>query len=162
MCGAARAASLALAWDPSPDAGVASYKVYYGGVSGVYSNSVSAGPATTATVSGLTAGTTYYFAVTAVDAAGLESGFSAEIAAQASAAPAAIPVVQLQRNAARQMQVTATGLAGATYDVLCSSNLVTWTRLSGLTNNSSGLSQFTDLSAPTNMPRFYRLKQTSP
>jgi hypothetical protein len=161
-CGAACAASITLAWDPSPDAGVASYKAYYGGASGVYTNSVITGTATSTTISGLVNGRTYYFAVTAVTAAGVESPFSAEIAVLVSGASTVLPTVRLQRNPARQMQVTAAGSASAVYDVMISSNLVTWTRLASLTNGSGGLSQFTDLSAPTNGRRFYRLKQTSP
>src|SRR5438132_1488063 len=65
--------SVTLAWDPSTDTNVVSYTVYYGTGSGAYANSLSAGPATTATVTGLLAGTTYFFAATAVNSTGLES-----------------------------------------------------------------------------------------
>jgi hypothetical protein len=60
---------------------VLGYRVYYGTASHTYIQSVgagiNAGNATTFTVTGLTTGT-YYFAVTAYDAAGNESGFSVE------------------------------------------------------------------------------------
>jgi hypothetical protein len=68
--------SLTLAWSPS--AGAASYNLYQGTASGSYSAHVAAA-ATNATVSGLLPGATYYFAATAVDTAGLESDYSAEI-----------------------------------------------------------------------------------
>ena len=66
-------------WDPSPDASVAGYRLYYGSSSGNYSQSVNAGNATQVTVSNLTAGATYYAAVTAYNTAGLESVKSNEV-----------------------------------------------------------------------------------
>src|SRR2546423_1217349 len=65
--------NVTLAWDPSPDASVASYKVYYGVITGVYTNSVDAGPATNVTVTSLLTGTRYFFAATAIDNLGQES-----------------------------------------------------------------------------------------
>ena len=70
--------SVALAWDASPDAAVAGYRVYYGVTSGTYTNSATVGNATNATVANLTDGVTYYFAAVAFDANGLESAFSNE------------------------------------------------------------------------------------
>jgi len=72
--------SVSLAWDPSsPETGVAGYNVYYGVASRVYTNIVTAGNATNATVSGLVEGQTYYFAATAYDSIGTESDFSNEV-----------------------------------------------------------------------------------
>ena len=71
--------SATLAWDPSvPSTNVAGYFIYYGGVTGIYTNRVDVGLATTGTVSNLVAGTTYYFATTAYTSTGLESDFSEE------------------------------------------------------------------------------------
>ena len=68
-----------LAWDTSISADVAGYNIYYGTRSGVYTNSLSVDAYTTSTqISGLNAGTTYFFAVTAVDSASDESDFSPE------------------------------------------------------------------------------------
>jgi len=78
-----------LAWNASTGS-VSGYKVYYGTASGNYASNVSAGTATTTTVSGLTDGSTYYFAVKAYDSAGNESGFSNEVSqTMAVAAPVA-------------------------------------------------------------------------
>lgn len=74
-----RAPGLSLAWDADPDPSIAGYRLYYGEASGVYSSRIDVGPATIASVSGLSAGVSYYFAVTAYDTNGLESGFSSEI-----------------------------------------------------------------------------------
>ncbi len=71
--------SITLAWDPSADPTVVGYKVYYGVASQNYTNSVSAGSATTLTVSNLTLGVTYYFAATAYDTNGIESDYSSEV-----------------------------------------------------------------------------------
>ena len=68
-----------LAWDPESAPGLAGYKVHYGTVSRNYSFIVDAGNQTTATITGLTAGATYYFAATAYNTAGVESGFSTEV-----------------------------------------------------------------------------------
>jgi len=72
------AANLKLAWDASPDTSVTGYRLYYGTSDGVYTNVVDAGNRTDYTVTGLDAGTTYYFAATAYTSAGDESTFSNE------------------------------------------------------------------------------------
>jgi len=70
------AANVKLAWDPSPEPLVTGYRLYYGTSSGNYTNVVDAGNRTDSTVTGLEAGTTYYFAATAYTGAGDESTFS--------------------------------------------------------------------------------------
>jgi hypothetical protein len=75
----ALAESTSLAWDASPDSHVAGYNIYYGTTSGDYTNKVTVQNVTTATISNLVAGQTYYFAVTAFVANGMESDFSNEI-----------------------------------------------------------------------------------
>lgn len=56
------------------------YRLYYGAISQQYTNFVDPGPLTVATVDGLSGGLTYYFAVTSLNSAGLESDFSGEVA----------------------------------------------------------------------------------
>ncbi len=72
------AGSVTLAWDPSPDASVVAYKVYYGPSSRSYTNSIQVGNVTNASIAGLMEGATYYFGATALDNSGLESDFSNE------------------------------------------------------------------------------------
>lgn len=67
-----------LSWTPNTDSDVAGYKVYYGTVSRHYGAPITVGNQTAYTVTGLGLGT-YYFALTAYDAAGNESAFSNEI-----------------------------------------------------------------------------------
>ncbi len=77
--GSASAATVTLAWDPSPGTNVAGYHIYYGSASGSYTNTVDAGACLTITVTNLGLCTTYFFAATAYDSNGLESDFSNEI-----------------------------------------------------------------------------------
>jgi hypothetical protein len=72
-------ASVTLAWDPNPEGNLAGYKVYYGTASGSYSIKVDVGNWTSLTISNLEAGRTYYFAATAYDTGGEESGKSNEL-----------------------------------------------------------------------------------
>jgi fibronectin type 3 domain-containing protein len=72
-----------LTWNASPDVGVTGYRVYYSTSSGkytqAYGSGIAAGNTTTFTVSSLPSGYTYFFAVTAIDAAGQESAYSNEV-----------------------------------------------------------------------------------
>ncbi|MBU6232315.1 MAG: hypothetical protein KGI45_02815 [Patescibacteria group bacterium] len=68
-----------LAWDVSTDVTVSGYKIYWGVASQLYTNSIDAGDASSVTVSNLTYGTLYYFAVTDYTLSGLESDYSAEV-----------------------------------------------------------------------------------
>jgi hypothetical protein len=70
--------SIKLAWNANPSQDVVGYVLYYGAVTGTYTNANDAGPTTNAVVSGLIDGVTYFFALTAYNALGLESDFSAE------------------------------------------------------------------------------------
>jgi hypothetical protein len=64
------AQSVTLLWDASPDPSIAGYKLSYGTTSGNPSQTNDVGKTTTATVSNLNDGTTYFFTVTAYNAAG--------------------------------------------------------------------------------------------
>ena len=80
LAGFAHAAqTLTLVWNASASPEVAGYNIYYGTNCGSYSCKTAVSNVTTMTVSNLTAGVTYYFAVTAYDANGNESGYSAEV-----------------------------------------------------------------------------------
>jgi PKD repeat protein len=80
------AGQLKLAWDAV--SGAAGYRLYYGTSSGNYSSNVDAQSQTSATVTGLTDGARYYFAVKAYNGT-TTSSFSGEVNA---VVPAAAPV----------------------------------------------------------------------
>ena len=72
----AMAAQVTLAWDANSESDLGGYRVHYGTSSTSYSVHIDVNKATTYTVTGLAAGQTYYFAATAYDTSGNESGFS--------------------------------------------------------------------------------------
>jgi hypothetical protein len=76
-----RSRSIRLAWNPSPDRSVAGYRIYYGIEPGKYIRTLRVKGRLTARaeVKNLEKGKTYYFAISAYDAAGHESHPSAEI-----------------------------------------------------------------------------------
>jgi fibronectin type 3 domain-containing protein len=81
----AQAQQVQLTWDalvqangtPVPD--LAGYKLYYGSQSGQYQPVILVGLTTTYTMTHVSAGQTYYFAITAYDTTGTESAFSNEV-----------------------------------------------------------------------------------
>lgn len=73
------AATVTLAWNPSPDQTVTGYHLYYGVASRSYTNKVTVANVTMASVTGLQPGITYYFAATAFNAANTESDYSNEV-----------------------------------------------------------------------------------
>jgi len=80
--------SLTLAWNPPSDAsGIAGYFVYYGTSSGSYQQIINVGNTTTATISNLTVGQTYYFVVTVYNTVGFESTPSNQV----SFTPGSVP-----------------------------------------------------------------------
>jgi hypothetical protein len=72
-------AQVILQWDPNPDPRIAGYKIYYGKQSKTYPYTVDAGNKTTAILSNLETGQTYYLTATAYDASKNESPFSQEL-----------------------------------------------------------------------------------
>jgi hypothetical protein len=87
----ALALNVTLGWDLSPDPTAAGYNVYYGAAPRAYTNLVSVGNTNYATISNLVSGTTYYFAATTYNVAGLESDFSTEVSYTPLAVPANVP-----------------------------------------------------------------------
>lgn len=73
------AGAAVLEWDAVVATNLAGYRVHYGTAPGSYQQTVSTGSSTTHTLTGLNSGTRYYFAVTAVDTSGAESGHSNEV-----------------------------------------------------------------------------------
>jgi len=71
--------SVTLAWNRCTNAVVAGYNVYYGEAGGTYTDTINAGTATNATITGLIPGTTYNIAATTYAASGVESPFSSEV-----------------------------------------------------------------------------------
>jgi len=148
------AGSVTLAWNRSSDTNVAGYNIYYGGASGAYTNEISVGNATNATISGLVQGTVYYFAATTYAASGMESPFSSEVSYTVPIPPG----VQLGVKPTRQFTLTVTGTIGHTYNIQATQDFKTWTVIGNVTVGVSGSVNFTDTNAASFSRRFYRTR----
>ena len=113
--GAAGAERLTLAWDPSPSAAVAGYRVYYGTNTRSYQFVTNAGPALTQSVV-LPHRGRWFFAATAYDTNGLESDYSSEVSWESK------PVAPVMAGKA---WVRLSPVFG------CSTNLATWGSVTG-------------------------------
>lgn len=158
--------TLTLAWDPSSDPTVVGYRLYQGTASQQYNTMADLGSNLTAVVFNLVAGTTYYFAVTAYDSAGLESAFSGEISYTMPTSAPSSPGKQLQlsisQNNSGQAVLRGIGAPGFVYDVYASTNLSLWLVIGSITADLSGSFQFTDPQSYASRWQFYRLRQSVP
>ncbi len=107
----AQAAQVTLAWDANSEPDLAGYKLYYGTSPGTYPNVMSLGLVTTYTVTNLTDGVAYYFALTALDTEGFESGKSNEVSYTPSASQFTLSV---SKSGTGTGTVTGTGISCGT------------------------------------------------
>ena len=73
------AQDMMIVWNNNKEPDVAGYKVYYGKVSRTYSNCIDVGKMTEYKIPSLPENGVWYFAVTAYDSVGNESGYSNEV-----------------------------------------------------------------------------------
>jgi hypothetical protein len=146
--------SVTLAWNQSTDPTVVGYNVYYGGASGTYTNMINAGNVTNEAISGLTPGTTYYFAATTYNSSDVQSHFSSEV----SYTVPILPIVQFRVTPTRQFILNVVGPVGHTYDIQATQDLKTWTVIGTVTVGASGSVDFTDTNAASFSRRFYRTR----
>src|SRR5262245_2386425 len=85
FAGTAVAGDVNLAWDASSASNIGGYKVYYGTAPRQYTSPTNVGNVTTYRLTGLDPGT-YYIAITAYDASGVEGPYSSELVAVVLAA----------------------------------------------------------------------------
>ncbi len=142
-----------LAWNPSTSLAAAGYFLYYGTEKGVYTNKIDMGNSTTASVSGLQEGQTYYFAVTAYNSSGIESTPSRDV----------WYITPGMLRLLGKMNIHSMGMEfpvapGHWYEVQASENMQAWTTI-GQTDmaTSNAWTQFSDPQAGQFSTRFYRL-----
>jgi len=146
--------SLTLNWNASKDQTVTGYNIYYGKSSGVFDHKISVGTATSATISGLVEGTTYFFVATASDAQGLESPPSGQISYTVPGTW--LSITSTVNGSSRSVLIASSSLVQPAWTLQTSSNLRTWTTLS---RGSNSMVQVT-MPGPTAPSTYYRL--TSP
>ena len=101
--------STSLAWDRNPETNIAGYRLQYGLTQGTYPNVVDAGNSTTATVTGLNQGTTYYFTVVAYNTSGQTSAASSVVTYTVPGEPNTAPTASsFSLTVAEDDQVAAT------------------------------------------------------
>jgi hypothetical protein len=149
--------SLTLAWDRNLEADVVGYRVYYGPASRQYTNSIYVGNVTSNLISGLTGGAAYYFAMTAIDATGLESDYSAELMYSPPGTGGG-PKVKVKLASNRMAILSLNGTIGQAYDFLATTNMTTWTVLGTSAVASDGQAIFVDSAAPNHRIRYYRAR----
>lgn len=153
-CNLATAATAILGWNASSSSDTAGYNVYYGTTSGNYTTKFNAGNVTSATISNLTAGVTYYFSATTVDTNGNESAFSNE----ASFIVPGILTLSNGVNPGDPMLIQFPVAPGHWYEVQASTDLQNWITISQTdVATSNTWLQFTDPNAGAFSSRFYRL-----
>ena len=98
----ARAETVTLAWDPNSESDLAGYRLHYGTASRNYTQIIDVGNVTQYAITNLFPGQTYYFAATAYNTAGSESGYSAEVSHTIPApnSPPATPSVPVGASSA--------------------------------------------------------------
>ena len=111
------------AWTPNTESSLNGYKIHYGTASGSYTKIVDIGNPTPGDdnkiygdVEHLTEGTTYYFACTAYDAQGNESGYSQEIEWTATGQSTANPPIADNGSVSTNENTTVTGTVTASND----------------------------------------------
>src|SRR5205809_747045 len=137
FAGISFAGDVNLAWNAST--GAAGYKVHFGTASGAYGTSVDVGTRTTYTVTGLAAGT-YYFAVTAYDSSGVQSGFSNESTAAVTGGDTTPPVIS---------SVSSSGVSGNAATIRWSTNEAANSQVQYGTSTSYGSTSALDSSLTT-------------
>ena len=140
---------------------MAGYIVHYRSSSGVYTNSLDVGSQLTATIPGLLDSATYYFAVTARDATGLESIPSNEISYQIPILfHITVPGLQMTLGArgVDPVQFRFLGSPNQTYELQATEDLQTWTTIwYSLPQPTSQVLEYADRDKTESGKRFYRL-----
>jgi hypothetical protein len=106
------AASLQFRWKPNPEPDLQGYRLYYGTRSRVYGPPIPVGRNSDFIVSGLEEGTVYYFAISAVDNSGNESGFSREIVHTVPSIDTGLPAITIGARTPTARRGSSVPLAG--------------------------------------------------
>jgi hypothetical protein len=142
-----------LGWNASADPTVVGYYFYYGTTSGVYTNKIDVGTNTSYAAAGLVAGSTYYFSSTSYNAARIESAHTAEVT---YVVPGVLALSHDAAGATTRIQFPVAPTHS--YQLQCSTDLVTWTNLwQTPTQMTNGWIEYDEPLSHQTPSRFYRL-----
>jgi hypothetical protein len=148
--------SVSLGWIPSPSPQGCGYAVYYGTQSRAYDYRFDAGTNTTATITNLSQGRTYYFVVVTVDSNGNESVPSNEVSYAIPDRPPAFNSIAFQNG---QLLLNWNTVPGRAYQIEFTRDLTqsAWRPLGEVVMATGFVTTFAD--APGSNPeRFYRVR----
>ena len=137
------AAGVTLAWDPITQAELAGYKIYVGTSSRNYGTGIDVGNVTRYTVTALGPGT-YYFAVTAYDVTGRETGYSNEVSETILSSDSTPPAVSITSPTSSPTYTTGSsslGIGGSASDNVAVTQ-VTWANNRGGSGTATGTSSW--------------------
>jgi hypothetical protein len=145
--------SITLAWVPSQSVNVSGYHIYYGTASGYYTEKITVGDVTTANISDLLQGATYFFVVTAVDTLGQESVPSNEIT---YTVPGYLLTIRKVRTGGYSdaFRIRSTGVIPFAWVLQATRDFRAWTPVATGTNNATDVT-VTVFGTPS---LFFRLK----
>ena len=148
----AQGASYQLAWNSNPEPDIAYYRLHIGTASGRYLTTVPVGKVTTHVATNLVAGRTYFFALSAVNSANMESDLSAEVSTAVNA-NLSLSVAQFPG----EIRITVQGSPGQTYSIQPADTLPQWGGGTTRTADSSGRIVVTEPVASQGSRRFFRV-----
>jgi chitinase len=147
-----------LAWNPNPESDVVGYRVHVGVASRQYLLSlptqIPSIDVDSSLLSSLPIGSTFYFAVTAVNSAGLESAYSEEV----SSAPEPTGPTVAGRLNTSALVLTVSTLPGATVAFESSTDLTNWAFYVNRTANSQGVATLSQPRSSMLPKRFFRVR----
>jgi hypothetical protein len=145
--------TFSLAWNANPEPDIVSYRVYVGTSSRQYTQSFPT-ESPSISLSSLPSAPVYYFAVTALNSAGIESSFSEEVS---SAAEPAGPVLTQTLNSSA-LVLTVSTLPGATVTFESSTDLANWAFYINRVANNRGLATLSQPRSSMLPVRFFRVR----
>lgn len=152
-----------LQWNSTGEPQVAGYKAYIGMESRNYVRILDTMQQTHVTLTGLDAGTTYYFAATAYDATGLESDFSDEVRYTPPVdGDSSVMLPFSFENTGNGIVLRMVGEPGQRCWIVASADLKTWQQIRSFTFSDNSSVEISDPSSAGIPMRFYRVIASRP
>lgn len=132
-----------LSWQANSEGDLEGYRVYHGTASGSYEPFVPVGKVTEYTFQGLTEGNTYYFALSAVDLSGNESGFSGEVSSTITDTQSPVVAITSPTSGTSYSTENASINIGGTASDNIGVNRVAWRSSTGGSGSATGTATWT-------------------